>query len=94
MELVSMLVSALTAAVVAVIAAALVYRAAWKRTLEDVALKVGCADLDATVERAYLEELKEVHRLYREDTPDAAYERLDQFLRGLGEISSSPDEEL
>ena len=47
-----MLVSALTAAVVAVIAAALVYRAAWKRTLEDVALKVGCADLDATVERA------------------------------------------
>ena len=91
MEPVSILVAALTAAIVAGLVASLVYRAAWKRTLEDVALKVGCADLDATVERAYLEELKEVHRLYVEETPDVAYERLDQFLRGLGELEPSSD---
>jgi hypothetical protein len=93
MELAPILITVLTAAVVGGLVASLVYRAAWKRTLEDLALKVGCADLDATVERAYLEELKEVHRLYIQETPDAAYERLDQFLKGLGEISPRPKTE-
>lgn len=65
--------------------AALVYRFFWRKTLVDLALKVGCADLDHTVERVYLEELKEVHRLYVK-TPEAAYARLDQFLKGLGEV--------
>jgi hypothetical protein len=90
MELVPILVAASTAAIVGALVATLVYRAAWKRTLEEIVLKVGCADLNATVERAYLEELKEVHRLYIEETPDAAYDRLNQFLSGLGEIGPRP----
>lgn len=86
----SILISVITAAIVGGLVAFLVYRAAWRATLADISLKVGCADLNRTVERVYLEELKEVHRLYREGTPDEAYDRLDQFLRGLGEIPRGP----